>query len=374
MFFNCTNGYNFLFNNFVYLVNQHKMKGIAILYQAILPPVNNGIQKPMKLGGYADSGADIAYELQKNGILLITPSQNPKTENDLDWVFPDTKEGIQLALDKGAEIFWLNTVLYKNHPIEDFFDQNIEIIGQSPKNVDVFDDKLVTNALLKDNGLSIPKTTLILKENLINYKLTIEFPLVVKPIRGRGSQGVSRVYNKIELDKELRKLFAEKKYGTSIYVEKYLPGQEITITVMPPGKYQLNSKTKQIDKHWSLPALKRFNHKNGIAPYNGVVAVVSNSKVLDDEELNSEKIKKSYQHCEKAAKLIDAKAPIRIDCRANENGDYFLFDLNMKPNMTGASRPHRKNQDSLSALAARKIGWCYKDLLINIIAQKWKPD
>ena len=350
------------------------MKGIAILYQAILPPINNGIQKPMKLGGYADSGADIAYELQKNGVLLITPSQNPKTENDLDWVFPDTKEGIQLAMDKGAKIFWLNTVLYKNHPIENFFNQNIEIIGQLPENVDLYDDKLVTNTLLKYNGLPIPKTDLILKENQTNYKLTIKFPLVVKPIRGRGSQGVSRVYNKIELDNKLKKLFAERKYGTSVYVEQYLRGQEITITVMPPGKYQLNNKTKLIDKYWSLPAVTRFNHKNGIAPYNGVVAVINNSKVMGDKELNAEKIKESYQHCEKAAKLIDAKAPIRIDCRANENGDYFLFDLNMKPNMTGASRSHRKNQDSLSALAARKIGWYYNDLLLNMIAQKWKPN
>ena len=153
-----------------------------------------------------------------------------------------------------------------------------------------------------------------------------------------------------------------------------MSGQEITITVMPPGYYHLNNKLQLINKYWCLPALTRFNHKNGIAPYNGVVAVVNNSKVLDDKELNSKKIKKVYQECEKAASLINAKAPIRIDCRANENGEYFLFDLNMKPNMTGASRSHRKNQDSLSALAARKIGWHYKDLLINMIAQKWIPN
>jgi len=120
------------------------MKGIAILYQTIVPPVRNGIQKPMKLGGYSDSGADIAYELHKNRFPIITSSQHPKKENDLDWVFPDTKEGIQLALDKGAKIFWLNTVLYKNHPIEGFFDQKIEFIGQLPKNADIYDDKLVT--------------------------------------------------------------------------------------------------------------------------------------------------------------------------------------------------------------------------------------
>jgi hypothetical protein len=39
------------------------VQNIAILYQAQLPPFKNGIQKPMKPGGYSDSGADIAYEL-----------------------------------------------------------------------------------------------------------------------------------------------------------------------------------------------------------------------------------------------------------------------------------------------------------------------
>lgn len=46
--------------------------------------------------------------------------------------------------------------------------------------------------------------------------------------------------------------------------------------------------------------------------------------------------------CEKAAQIIQAKAPIRIDCRANQEGKYFIFDLNMKPNMTG---PGRKGRD-----------------------------
>jgi carbamoylphosphate synthase large subunit len=101
------------------------------------------------------------------------------------------------------------------------------------------------------------------------------------------------------------------------------------------------------------------------------VAVTQNSQVLDDAALNSEEIQMVYQHCIKAAELIGIKAPIRIDCRANEKGQYFLFDLNLKPNMTVPSRSHRKNQDSLTLLAAKKIGWNYFDLLNNILGQKW---
>lgn len=345
---------------------------IAILFQADLPPIKNGIQKPMKSGGYSDSGADIACELYNNNVRVITPIKNPRLQNNKDWVFPDTKSGIEDALKIGATIFWLNTVLYKNHPIENYFNEEVQFIGQKPELVDIYDDKFYTNKLLKANGLPIPKTTLIEKGVSENVSNLIDFPFVIKPLRGRGSQGVFLVNNKKELNQKLKELFAANEFGNSLYIEKYLSGQEITVTVMPKGEYCIKNKTKDFNSPWCLPAVKRSNHINGIAPYNGVVAVMENSAVLTDMELNSNKIQEVYFNCITAAELIKIKAPIRIDCRANEKGEYFLFDLNMKPNMTGPSRSHRKNQDSLTLLAARKIGWNYFDLLNNMLNQKWK--
>ena len=76
------------------------MDKIAILYQAQLPPIKEGIQKPMKPGGYADSGADIAFALLKNQYHVITPVEHPNENIDKDWVFPDTEDGIKNALNK----------------------------------------------------------------------------------------------------------------------------------------------------------------------------------------------------------------------------------------------------------------------------------
>ncbi len=347
------------------------MNKIAILFQAKLPPIKDGIQKPMKPGGYSDSGADIAVQLIEGGMEVVTPVENPILTIDKDWVFPDTKAGIEEALEKGANIFWLNTVLYENHPIEKYLDRGIELVGQTPKSVDVFDDKTYTNELLRQNKIPIPNNQIITKQNYSDSSLEIKFPIVLKPIRGRGSQGVTKIENQIEFKEKIGELFAENNFGSAAYIEYYLSGQEITISVMPKGKYQLDNETKHFDKPWCLPAVKRMNHDNGIAPYNGLIAVMENSLVLDDDELKSVEILEVYENCIKAAELIDIKAPIRIDCRANEKGQYFLFDLNMKPNMTGPSRQHRKNQDSLTLLAAKKMGWNYLDLLSNILNQKW---
>lgn len=345
---------------------------VAIIYQTQIPPKRNGSIKPMKPGGYSDSGADIAYSLQQNSITVITPVKQPRIEKDLDWVFPDTKEGIQAALDKGATIIWLNTILYQGHPIEEFIDNGLSVIGQILENVDKYDDKWVTNQLLQAHGLPIPQSSLISKENYLSHINDISFPLVVKPLLDRGSQGVSLISDKEELATILEEMFSSELYGDTIYLEEFLPGEEVTITIMPPGNYTIKGVSVQKKQHWSLPAVRRFNHENGVAPYNGKVAVVNNSAVLDDATLASPKIKSLYALCEQAAQLVNSMAPIRIDCRADANGNYFLFDLNMKPNMTGASRPHRGDQDSLTALAARKIGWDFNDLILNMYQQHWK--
>ena len=44
------------------------------------------------------------------------------------------------------------------------------------------------------------------------------------------------------------KMFESKLFGTSVYAETYLSGDEITVTIMPPGIYNLNNK-KQLFKN-----------------------------------------------------------------------------------------------------------------------------
>ncbi len=346
-------------------------QNIAILYQAHPPPIKEGLPKPVKIGGYSDSGADIACELIKHGINVITPVDQPQTDHDYDWVFPDTNTGISQAIERGAKILWLNTVLYQGHAIENFFEFHIHLVGQWPGSVDIYDNKWTTNQLLKNKGIPIPEALLISKQQMKTYSLELDFPLVIKPIRGRGSQGVFKVETQEQLDLKLDAFFLSEAFGPSVYIEHFLSGQEITVTVLPPGNYQMEDGVKYYDGSWCLPAVKRFNHHEGIAPYNGIVAVTQNSAVLGNEELNSPQIKKVYQFCEKAANLLNIQAPIRMDWRTDQNGKYFLFDLNMKPNMTGPSRPHRKDQDSLCSIAARGVGWDYGDLLKNILAQYW---
>jgi D-alanine-D-alanine ligase-like ATP-grasp enzyme len=123
---------------------------------------------------------------------------------------------------------------------------------------------------------------------------------------------------------------------------------------------------------WALPPVWRFGHRAGIAPYSGVVAVARNSELMTTEQVADPPVQELLRQCERAAGLLGARAVIRIDCRADREGRWRLFDVNLKPNMTGPGRPGREDQDSLVSIAARGVGWDYSDLVDNLARQRWK--
>lgn len=321
---------------------------LAILYQQSEPPAKDGIRKPMKPGGYSDSGADIAYCLKSDGEEVITPAENPDVYRDTDWVFPDTKEGIELAISLGADTLWLNTVLFATHPITLY--KGIDVVGQEPSCAEKLDDKFGTNKFLKDRNLSVIDEVRIGKDDLYEGL----YPCVIKPIRGRGSQGVVKCdttedFRRVR-DDELKK----KIYGDTLMAEEFLCGREITISVFPDGK--------------TLPTVERVAHKNGIAPYNGDVPVTQNSFAIKDDTKELVKIK---EDCVAASQALKIKGLVRIDCREDKNGVFKIFDFNAKPNITGGVRPHRKNQDCLTMIAARAAGLTYRDLLLKMLGTAW---
>ncbi|GAM02831.1 ATP-binding protein [Sphingomonas parapaucimobilis] len=352
---------------------------VAILYQAVPPPMIDGLRKDAKPGGYSDGGADIAYALRRAGVDVVTPSAAPDPASALDWVFPDTMEGIRSAGAAGATVLWANTVLFEGHPLEAAL-ADFAIVGQLPAAMQAFDDKFATNRLLAEAGLPVARSFLLsgtARDDVCSLtdveqacaSRGIAFPMIVKPVRGRGSQGVTLVENFGELRDAAAALIEAATFGDILMVEEFLGGDEMTVTVMPPASPRPDNTRSQT--HWALRPVYRFDQHAGVAPYNGDVPVTANSTAIDVGRLSDPAIVAMIDACVAAAALVDARTAIRIDCRADRDGTFKLFDLNMKPNMTGPGRPGRDNQDCLSAIAARADGWSYVDLLQAMLAAKW---
>ncbi|KAK4041456.1 hypothetical protein C8A01DRAFT_45415 [Parachaetomium inaequale] len=344
---------------------------VAVLYQALDPPIINGVQKPRKPGGYRDSGADIASNLSRvEGVDVICPTSSPRPETDADWCFPDTEEGILQALDQGATHLWANTILFAGHPLQTSvrvgtFQDKKRVVGQGPLAIQQYDDKEYVNDLLRRaGGFTMPRSWTVhdgpdFPTSL--RALSLPFPVVAKPIRGRGSHGVRVCGSFDELLDHARTLFDE---SPAIMLEEFLAGEEATVTVMPPT-------TGDKKDYWALPVVTRFNHVDGVAPYSGVAAVASNSRAVTEEDMrNSAAYAQVVEECERAASLLRVAAPIRTDVRRREGSpesEFALFDVNMKPNMTGPGRPGRDDQASLTLIAAAALGWDYRELLSRIL-------
>lgn len=356
-----------------------KTPPVALLYQALPPPVIDGLGKDAKPGGYSDGGADIAFALRHSGVDVVTPVAAPDPADPLQWVFPDTAEGIDSAIAAGAQVLWANTVLFETHPLETA-PGTFEIVGQLAAAMQAFDDKFETNRLLHAAGLPVARSFLLSRTAQANVCALADvaeacrlhdmsFPLIVKPVRGRGSQGVTLVETADALHDAAARLIEVATFGDILMVEEFLDGEEMTVTVMPPASPRPDG-TRSVT-HWALRPVYRFDQRGGVAPYNGDVPVTANSIAIDRERLGDPAIAAMMDACVTAASLVDARTTIRIDCRADGDGLFKLFDLNMKPNMTGPGRPGRDDQDCLSAIAARADGWSYSDLVQAILAARW---
>jgi len=146
--------------------------------------------------------------------------------------------------------------------------------------------------------------------------LSLPYPVVGKPIRGRGSHGVKVCHSVEEMVSHAAALFAE---SPRIMVEEYLAGEEGTVTVLPvPDSTARDGEesAKKKKKYTALPVVLRTNHHAGIAPYNGTVAVSTNSRAITAAEAALDPAYALVQReCEKAAELLQPTGVIRIDVR-----------------------------------------------------------
>lgn len=284
---------------------------------------------------------------------MLTPVEAPDPANQDHWCFPDTEEGILSALKKGATHLWANTVLFGEHPLQKSelltpYEAEIRVIGQPPLCADQFDDKsFVNDCLRRHGGLTLPRSWTIedpgaemgddeaAQKTLDTIQASIkesDYPIVAKPVRGRGSHGVKICRNSAELSKHIAHLFDE---SPRVLVEEYLNGDEGTITIMPPSQEGIPGQepSDSFTRHWALPPVTRFNHVDGIAPYSGKVAVTVNSRAVAAEEVDADPAYDAIiRECETVASLLQTSAPLRIDIRRfGPKSRFALFDINMKP-------------------------------------------
>jgi len=161
---------------------------------------------------------------------------------------------------------------------------DFDIVGQLPAAMQAFDDKFQTNHLLAEAGLPVAQSFLrsgTAKKNVCALadlenacaSRGMSFPMIVKPVRGRGSQGVTLVECFDALRDAATALIEAATFGDILMVEEFLGGDEMTVTLMPPASPRPDG--SRAPTHWALPPVYRFDQRDGVAPCNGDVPVTA---------------------------------------------------------------------------------------------------
>ena len=150
---------------------------------------------------------------------------------------------------------------------------------------------------------------------------SLKYPLFVKPVRGRGSAGISEenvVNHPEELPKVVEKI--TQKIGQAALVEEFIKGREITVGIIGNDNPRV------------LPILE--------IQYNSTITNTYEHKMLDNEiihcpaDLTKEEAKRIKDTAINIYKVLNAKDFGRIDMILAEDGTPYFLELNTFAGLT----------------------------------------
>ena len=183
-------------------------------------------------------------------------------------------------------------------------------------------NKELSKKIFIKNKMMVPKYFVVSSEYEDNLKekmkiKKIKFPIVLKPISEGSSLGVYICKNKVQFNKNYKKL---KKRYDQILVEEYIPGKEIQAAVMGEkalGAIELVPKREFYD-------------------YTAKYSSNAKTKHIMPAPLTPKKYNEVLLLAKKAHKALGCRGITRSDFRFYKN-NFYLLETNTQPGMTKLS-------------------------------------
>jgi len=179
-----------------------------------------------------------------------------------------------------------------------FTEIGVHILLSSKEIIEICNYKENTQSFFEDNNIKSPKTYV-----LEDLNKALEFPLIIKPSEGMGSQNVFKVKNRKEL-----MFFNE--YIENPIIQKFIEGEEYTMDVLCDFKG---------NPVYIIPR-KRIEVRSG---------EVSKSKVvLDFEIIEQTKIVIEKLNTYKDKNGLGVQGPLTIQCFKQRDGEIIFLEIN----------------------------------------------
>ncbi len=201
-------------------------------------------------------------------------------------------------------------------------------------------DKIRSKQVWKGIGLNTPDFYLVnnrAEAAALSEKL--QYPLIFKPAQEGSSIGMT----KVDAQAEFIPAYAEaEKYG-EVLIERWINGAEYTVAIVGESP---------------LPAIK-LETKNVFYDYEAKYES-QDTQYICPCGLSAKALAELEQLALAAFKSLGCQGWGRVDFMCDEQGEFYLLEVNTVPGMTS---------HSLVPMAAKKLGMTFEDLVLNILEQ-----
>ena len=205
-------------------------------------------------------------------------------------------------------------------------------------------DKSASNLVYASAGLMVPPfVTLNVADKL--YKIeTLKFPVIVKPLRGGSSIGLSKVENKDGIKSALDEGF---KHDENVIIQEFVKGREITCGVLED----------QNGMPFALPPTEIIPAEGKLFDYEAKY-VPGASQEITPPNLSADKIKEVQDLAVRAHRVLGCSGISRSDFILKDDS-WYILETNTIPGMT---------ETSLIPQEAKAAGISPSELLDIVIA------
>ncbi|SDL64241.1 D-alanine-D-alanine ligase [Catalinimonas alkaloidigena] len=262
---------------------------------------------------------DFQFSYFDNHKQMLQQLATRKEKEKIDFVFNLCDEGFNNEATKELHVPALLEML------------EIPYSGGNPQCLAYCYDKSLVRGVARELDLPVPEAFVIKPEDTTFIDFPIQFPVIVKPNQGDSSMGITQnsvCHNILELESALMYVREKMGYETSILVEEYLTGKDISVGIIGnlPDNYTV---LPIIEEDYSalpegLPKICGYEAKwDPQSPYWKIKSIPA--------ELPEETSRFLVASCLKLFGRLGCRDYARFDWRLDSNGTPRLLEANPNP-------------------------------------------
>jgi D-alanine-D-alanine ligase len=278
-----------------------------------------------------------------------------------------------------AHIAWLNTggvqghcsVAHASAMMEMF---GIPYIGHDPMTAGILDNKHVFKRQCRAAG--IPTAAFYIWQPGLSHEdimqdesyqaafSNFDGPFVVKPVSGRASLHVTYVENVSGLNDAIQHVYGITR--NHVLIERYLSGREFCVAVGGPV-ISRGGKLEQLTGPFVFSPLERvLDAGEKVFTSMDVKPITGERAFLVDATKEPDLHERLHNIACRVFRELGIETLIRLDVRADQNGDLFVLEANPKPDL----KMPAPGVTSLVSIGLPSLGMGYDDLIMSIFADR----